>query len=208
MTDEAGVPLHEILRGAASYMQPLGLLALEVGVTQAQAIAARALSAGFGGARVVKDYTGRERIRQSVVDRYGRGGRRDGRDGVGQLGQQVPGHRAGIARREHGPASLAAVAGTLFQDPETRISWTSQDKEGIEMYKIFISLRHWLASLAEVDRLTKRRDAITAQLGALRDVVAGFADDPAPVPAQKAAPATKGDTAADEAKVVADDSQK
>ena len=29
---------------------------------------------------------------------------------------------------------------------------------------------------AEVDRITKRRDAIVAQLGALRDVVAGFAE--------------------------------
>ena len=32
---------------------------------------------------------------------------------------------------------------------------------------------------AEVDRLTKRRDAITAQLASLRDVVAGFGDDDA-----------------------------
>ena len=30
---------------------------------------------------------------------------------------------------------------------------------------------------AEVDRLSKRRDAITAQLASLRDVVAGFGDD-------------------------------
>ena len=30
---------------------------------------------------------------------------------------------------------------------------------------------------AEVDRLAKRRDAITAQLASLRDVVAGFGDD-------------------------------
>jgi cell division protein FtsB len=32
---------------------------------------------------------------------------------------------------------------------------------------------------AEVDRLSKRRDAITAQLASLRDVVAGFGDDDA-----------------------------
>ena len=37
---------------------------------------------------------------------------------------------------------------------------------------------------AEVDRLTKRRDSIVAQLGALRDVVAGFADVPDPKQAQ------------------------
>ena len=30
---------------------------------------------------------------------------------------------------------------------------------------------------AEVERVSKRRDAITAQLGALRDVVAGFDKD-------------------------------
>ena len=29
----------------------------------------------------------------------------------------------------------------------------------------------------EVDRLTKRRDAISAQLGALREVVSGFNDE-------------------------------
>ncbi len=42
-----------------------------------------------------------------------------------------------------------------------------------------------LAALhAEVDRYARRRDAIVAQLGALRDVVAGFADDPAPAEAE------------------------
>ena len=30
---------------------------------------------------------------------------------------------------------------------------------------------------AEVERMTKRRDAVAAQLGALRDVVSGFAED-------------------------------
>ena len=30
---------------------------------------------------------------------------------------------------------------------------------------------------AEVDRLVRRRDAITAQLASLRDVVVGFTDD-------------------------------
>ena len=39
------------------------------------------------------------------------------------------------------------------------------------------SERELSAIRAEVDRLTKRRDSITAQLGALRDVVAGFTDD-------------------------------
>lgn len=37
----------------------------------------------------------------------------------------------------------------------------------------------------EVSRLTKRRDAITAQLASLRDVVSGFADDDEPDPAAK-----------------------
>jgi uncharacterized protein involved in exopolysaccharide biosynthesis len=32
---------------------------------------------------------------------------------------------------------------------------------------------------AEVDRYQKRRDSIVAQLGALRDVITGFGDDPA-----------------------------
>ena len=37
--------------------------------------------------------------------------------------------------------------------------------------------RELAAVRAEVDRMTKRRDAVAAQLGALRDVVAGFAED-------------------------------
>jgi uncharacterized protein involved in exopolysaccharide biosynthesis len=32
---------------------------------------------------------------------------------------------------------------------------------------------------AEVDRYQKRRDSIVAQLGALRDVITGFGEDPA-----------------------------
>ena len=35
-------------------------------------------------------------------------------------------------------------------------------------------------SKAEVGRLTKRRDSIVAQLGALRDVVSSFAESPEP----------------------------
>jgi hypothetical protein len=34
-----------------------------------------------------------------------------------------------------------------------------------------------LAVRAEVERLTKRRDAIAAQLASLRDVVSGFGED-------------------------------
>ena len=37
--------------------------------------------------------------------------------------------------------------------------------------------RELAAIRAELDRLTKRRDAVAAQLGALRDVVAGFTED-------------------------------
>ena len=37
--------------------------------------------------------------------------------------------------------------------------------------------RQLAAIRAEVDRMTKRRDAIAAQLASLRDVVAGFGED-------------------------------
>jgi hypothetical protein len=39
--------------------------------------------------------------------------------------------------------------------------------------------------------MTKRRDAITAQLASLRDVVAGFADAPAPQAAEAPTAATQ-----------------
>ena len=35
---------------------------------------------------------------------------------------------------------------------------------------------------AEVDRYQKRRDAIVGQLGALRDVITGFGDEPSAAP--------------------------
>jgi uncharacterized protein involved in exopolysaccharide biosynthesis len=38
--------------------------------------------------------------------------------------------------------------------------------------------RELAALKTEVDRYTKRRDAIVAQLGALRDVISGFGDSP------------------------------
>jgi uncharacterized protein involved in exopolysaccharide biosynthesis len=37
--------------------------------------------------------------------------------------------------------------------------------------------RELAAVRAEVDRMTKRRDAIAAQLASLRDVVSGFGED-------------------------------
>ena len=37
--------------------------------------------------------------------------------------------------------------------------------------------RNLSALKAEVDRMTKRREAISAQLGSLREMMAGFGDD-------------------------------
>jgi release factor glutamine methyltransferase len=54
--------LHEIVDSAGAHIRAGGLLALEVGVTQAQAIRQRALEKGFQSARVIQDYTGRERV--------------------------------------------------------------------------------------------------------------------------------------------------
>src|SRR5438105_2049242 len=54
--------LNMVVDKALGHLTPTGLLALEVGIDQAQRIAARATAAGFVSTRVVKDYTGRERI--------------------------------------------------------------------------------------------------------------------------------------------------
>jgi len=51
--------------------------------------------------------------------------------------------------------------------------------------------RELVSIKAEVDRLQKRRDGIVAQLGALRDVVASFADPASDAPAQEKATGSK-----------------
>jgi release factor glutamine methyltransferase len=55
--------LHVIVDGARRFLREDGLLALEVGMEQAEGIAERArTSAGFAWSSVAKDYTGRDRI--------------------------------------------------------------------------------------------------------------------------------------------------
>ena len=60
---------------------------------------------------------------------------------------------------------------------------------------------------AEVDRLTKRRDSIVAQLGALRDVVSTFAEAPA-AEVVEAATEDAADEASDEAADAAGEKRK
>ena len=50
-------------------------------------------------------------------------------------------------------------------------------RDGQYRVRIDSSLERGSLTYGEVDRLAKRRDAITAQLASLRDVVAGFGDD-------------------------------
>ena len=42
---------------------------------------------------------------------------------------------------------------------------------------VMAAVRELATLKAEVDRYTKRRDSVVAQLGSLRDVIAGFGDD-------------------------------
>jgi release factor glutamine methyltransferase len=55
--------LAALVAGASAHLRPGGLLALEVGADQAAEVAARIEGTGaFGGARIVRDLAGRERI--------------------------------------------------------------------------------------------------------------------------------------------------
>jgi release factor glutamine methyltransferase len=57
-----------LVDGAADRLRPGGLLALEVGLGQAAAVAQRVLGAGFADARIVRDLSGRERIVLGISD--------------------------------------------------------------------------------------------------------------------------------------------
>ena len=55
--------LEPLVAGAAAHLRPEGLLALEIGATQAAGTLARLQAAGaFAGARVVRDLAGRDRV--------------------------------------------------------------------------------------------------------------------------------------------------
>jgi release factor glutamine methyltransferase len=54
--------IRELVSGAPSHLHAGGLLALEVGPTQARAVAELMGGAGLVGARVVPDLTGRDRL--------------------------------------------------------------------------------------------------------------------------------------------------
>lgn len=66
--DGLGV-IREIVVGAPSHVAAGGLLALEVGLGQAERVAALFRAAGFPAPRVVEDLAGRERIVMAVHDR-------------------------------------------------------------------------------------------------------------------------------------------
>ena len=65
--DGLGV-IRELVAGASSHLSAGGLLALEVGLGQAEAVASLFREAGFRSPRVVEDLTGRERIVLAVHD--------------------------------------------------------------------------------------------------------------------------------------------
>jgi release factor glutamine methyltransferase len=54
--------IDAIVAGAAAHLVPDGLLALEVGAGQAEAVAGRLREGGYASPRVAKDLTGRERV--------------------------------------------------------------------------------------------------------------------------------------------------
>ena len=65
--DGLGV-ITALVDGAATRLRPGGLLALEVGLGQATAVAQRVRGAGFADARIVRDLAGRERIVLGTLD--------------------------------------------------------------------------------------------------------------------------------------------
>ena len=72
-------------------------------------------------------------------------------------------------------ASTRAAAG-VYQDRSGRIAADWFGSHGFEVEGPFV-VADGEDVRAELERMTKRRDAISAQLNALRDVVAGFGED-------------------------------
>lgn len=60
--------VNALVDGAPARLRPGGLLALEVGLGQATAVAQRVRGAGFADARIVRDLAGRERIVLGILD--------------------------------------------------------------------------------------------------------------------------------------------
>jgi release factor glutamine methyltransferase len=69
--------LRELAAGAWSRLRPGGLLALEVGLDQAEAVAGMVSDAGFGDARIRHDLSGRDRIVLAVRGEAARAAERD-----------------------------------------------------------------------------------------------------------------------------------
>ena len=64
-----------------------------------------------------------------------------------------------------------------FKSPGDLREYVVFDLETTGLHPKTCQIIQLAAVRSEVERLAKRRDAITAQIGALRDVVAGFAED-------------------------------
>lgn len=54
--------IERLLRAAQTHVQPGGMLAIEIGADQGEAVRTRALAAGWTGARIVADRSGRPRV--------------------------------------------------------------------------------------------------------------------------------------------------
>ena len=65
----------------------------------------------------------------------------------------------------------------IRREAEQIVSAAKKQAESLRNSGHADSERELQALRAEVNRLTRRRDSITAQLSALRDVVAGFGND-------------------------------
>ena len=84
---------------------------------------------------------------------------------------------AATTHREQSATEADQLLVRARREAEQIVNAATKQAESIRNSGHADSERELNAIRAEVDRLTKRRDAITAQLGALRDVVAGFGDD-------------------------------
>ncbi|RYE79736.1 MAG: hypothetical protein EOO74_03245 [Myxococcales bacterium] len=104
----------------------------------------------------------------------------------GLLGARLGGVRAllglaneslGLRHREQVLTDSESLLSKARREAEQIVSSAKKQAESLRSSGHADSEKELAAIRSEVDRLTKRRDAITAQLGALRDVVSGFGDD-------------------------------
>ena len=81
------------------------------------------------------------------------------------------------AHRQQAQSEAEGLLSRARREAEQIVASATTQAESVSASGAADAERELAAVQAEVDRMTKRRDAVAAQLGALRDVVAGFSED-------------------------------